>query len=517
MTELTRQISLVIGALRQRRWLAVGVSWLVAALLALVVWMVPNRYEATAKLFVDTQSVLKPLMAGLAFQPDLDQQVRMLARTLLSRPNLDRLLNDPAIGAGLTGAAREQAIDTLGARIKIDHTGGNLYLITYRDGDPRRAKAVVGGLVSLFMDSGNDSKQRDSQEARRFIDEQIKSYEVKLVEAENRLKEFKLRNFGATGVSGQDYFARMSVLTDDVSRLRMAAAAAEQSRDALKRELASEEPQLPPDAPTQAALPSASSEVDARLEAQRRQLDELLRRYTEEHPDVVAARRMIAQLEQQKRQEAEARAKLAGGKGARSSGNNPVFQRLRIALAEAEANVASLRSQLSGQQERLEQIKATASKVPQAEAELAQLNRDYEILRRQYDQLVSRREAASLGVKIDQSNNMSEYRVIEPPRVPQKAVFPDRTSLAVVSMLLALAAGVGAAIGLSRLFPTMDNQETLRALIKRPVLGSISRHLSVSARRVRRFDLMRLGGVMGVFVVMHVSWIAFLYSRAAVH
>lgn len=514
MNEITHQVLNVLRAVKQRRWIAVGVVWLVGVLLAVVIALIPNRYEATAKLFVDTQSVLKPLMSGLAFQPDLDQQVRMLARTLLSRPNLERLMNDRALDLpGGSGSAREKAIDALGTRIKIDHSGGNLYLISYRDSDPRRAKAVVSSLVSMFMDTGTDAKQRDSLEASRFIDEQIKSYEVKLIESENRLKEFKMRNFGTTGVSSQDYFARMSVLTEDVGRLKLQVLAAEQSRDALRRELSSEEPQLPPEMSLPANGVQQLSEVDSRLDTLRRQLDELLRRYTDEHPDVVAARRAIAQLEQQKRAETEARARQLATKGIRSSSNNPVFQRLRIAYAEAEANVASLRSQLAGQNERLEQIRATASKVPQAEAELAQLNRDYDILRKQYDQLVARRESASLGVKIDQSSNMAEYRLVEPPRVPPSAVFPDKTVLAVVAMLFALIAGFCAAFGLSLLRPTIDTQEALRALAKRPVLGTLSKHLSEAGRRSARVDMMRLSGTLGAFFVVNIAWIGFLIQR----
>jgi len=518
MNELTRQISIVLRTIWQRRWLAMAVAWATAVVLALMVWVIPNRYEATAKLFVDTQSVLKPLMAGLAFQPDLDQQVRMLAKTLLSRPNIERLMGDPGVGLGtLTDLKREQAIDRLTARIKIEHSGGNLYLISYRDGDPNRAKAVVDGLVNLFIDSGNDSKQRDSQDASRFIDEQIKAYEVKLVEAENRVKEFKLRNFGVSGVSGQDYFARMSVLTDEVGKLRMTLAAAEQSRDALKRELSSEEPNVAIDAPTPAVPMAMQTEIDSRLDAQRRSLDDLLRRYTDAHPDVVAARRMIGQLETQKRQQEAERAKAAAKSGGRIASSNPVYQRLRIALAEGEANVASLRSQLGGQQERLDQVKATASRVPQAEAELAQLNRDYDIMRKQYDMLVSRREAASLGLKIDQSKSMAEYRLVEPPRVPAKAAFPDRTALAVVAMILALAAGGGAAFGMGKLYPTFDTQEALQAFAKRPVLGTVSRHLSMAAERTQRFDLIRLSGAMVVFMALNVTWIALLAGGIQPH
>jgi len=130
MNELTRQISIVLRTIWQRRWLAMAVAWATAVVLALMVWVIPNRYEATAKLFVDTQSVLKPLMAGLAFQPDLDQQVRMLAKTLLSRPNIERLMGDPGVGLG----TRESLADigqTIAANfdLKLPHGASFLDLI----------------------------------------------------------------------------------------------------------------------------------------------------------------------------------------------------------------------------------------------------------------------------------------------------------------------------------------------------------------------------------------------------
>ena len=514
-TEFLREAQGLARAVWQRRWLAAGVAWGVAVVLAAVIWFVPNRYEASAKLFVDTQSVLKPLMAGLAFQPDLDQQVRMLAKTVLSRPNLERLLEDPVVrGDRVEPVRREQAIDALGLKIKIEHSGGNLFAITYRDPDPARAQAVVSGLINLFVHSGIDNKQRDSQEASRFIDSQIQQYEAKLIESENRLKDFKLRNFGLSGVSNQDYFARTSALTDEVNRLQVALNAAEQSREALKRELAAEEPQLPPE--MGAAQPAPMPvESDARMDALRRQLDELLRRYTDEHPDVIAVRRSLAQLESQKRAEMEARVKAAGGRpGARVvAGNNPVYQRLRIALAEAESNIASLRTQLQANQARLEQTRSLASKVPQAEAELAQLNRDYDIMRRQYDQLVARREAASLGVKIDQSSQMAEFRIVEPPRVSPRAVFPDRVALALLAALVALAGGLAVAFGVSRLAPTIDGMDALRAISGRPVLGSVAVYHSPRALARVKQDRLLLIGASLLFLAAQAAWIVTLAGR----
>ena len=145
----------------------------------------------------------------------------------------------------------------------------------------------------------------------RIVSVVLKTYEVKLTDSENRLKDFKLKNFSVTGVSNQDYFARTSTLAEEVGKLRMNLAAAEQSRDALKRELSSEDPQLPPELAAAMTPPQVPSEVDTRLDAQRRQLDDLLRRYTDDHPDVISARRIIGQLEQKKsQQEADERAKV---------------------------------------------------------------------------------------------------------------------------------------------------------------------------------------------------------------
>ena len=324
MNQIAEELLIALRAVWRRRWVAIGAAWAVAVIGVAVVWMTPNRYEASARVYVDTQTVLKPLMAGLAFQPDTDQQVKMLARTLVSRPNVDRILKAThALPATATGVAREQAIDRMIDRIKVDSSGGNLYVISVRDTDPAAAKAVVAALVELFVGTGTDAKQRDSTEAGTFIDEQIKTYEAKLAEAEGRLKDFKIRNFGVSGVSAQDYFARTSAIADEVTRLQIAYAAAVQSRDALKRELAGEDPRLPVDAANPAAA-AAPTELDSRIDAQKKQLDELLRRYTEAHPDVVSARQTIRQLEAQRNAERAAAAKANGGRSG-SAATSPVF------------------------------------------------------------------------------------------------------------------------------------------------------------------------------------------------
>lgn len=503
-----------LRGLWHRRWMIAAITWPLAIVLGVVISILPERYEAGARIYVDTQTVLKPLMAGLAYQPDIEQQVRMLARTVITRPNIEHLVDSPELGlASADPKIREKQVSRLLTQIKFAATGsGNYYEIKYRDTNPDLARRLVEATLGLFVDESSGSKKRDSAEASRFIDEQIRSYEQKLVDSENRLKDFKIKNFGVTGVSDQDYFGRMSALSDEVNKLRRDLRAAEQSRDAYRRELASEVPLLPAEAPAIGA-PAVVSEVDARLEAQKKLLDDMLRRYTDEHPDVMSARRVIQQLEAQKRVEAESRARAGGDKDRPVAATSPIYQKIRISLAETEAQIASLRSQLSAQQSRLDEVRAMAGRVPQVEAELAQLNRDYDIIRKNYDALVGRRESASLGVKLDESSHLAEFRIVEPPRVSPSPVFPARLHLALAAVALTLVLGLAVPILADKLHPTFSDAASLQLATKRPVLGMVSMARSELQGLAARADIIRLTVAMGSLLMLQMAWLAWIVAR----
>jgi polysaccharide chain length determinant protein (PEP-CTERM system associated) len=490
----------------RRRWLALASMAVVAVGAAIAISMFHDRYQATARVYVNTQTVLKPLMESLTFQPDIDQQVSMLARTLISRPNVEKLVADPALHlTGGDAAERDRVVSKLMNDIKVIPAGaGNLYDVSYRGTEPERARQLVAATVGLFVDSGAGEKKRDSQEARSFIDGQIKSYEAKLVDAETRLKEFKVRNFGVTGVSNQDYFGRVSALTDEVSKLRVDLSAAEQSRDTYRRALTSENPQLPLDLAGSGAV--APGSIGARIEDQRRNLDELLRRYTDEHPDVVNARRVLAQLEAEgRRRKAEDESRARSGEVV-SAATSPIYQKLRISIAENDALAASLRSQLVAKQALLEGVRAQAGRQPQAEAELVQLNRDYDIIRKNYDLMVARRESAALGVKLDESSQLAEFKVVEPPRVLPTPVFPSQAHLAGIAVLLSLLAGFLAAIAADMIWPTFDDKESLRQFTGRPVLGTLSVLTTESGVARQRSGNIRFGLVLGLMVFAQLAW-----------
>lgn len=507
MDEIVRQLIITLRGMWRYRWLGLAVAWGVAAIGAIGVMLFQEKYEASARIFVNTASILKPLMQGMTVQPNDDQRISMVSRVIISRPNVEKLVQ--AIGLDADVANREQfekQVDRVTKSLDIKGAGrDNLYTLTFRDPDPEVARNGVAQLASMFISTGEGGKAGDTEAAKKFVDEQIALYEKKLQEAENRLKEFKLRYLGMSPGEGAGYFARLSETNALLTRAQLELREAENSRDALLRGLKSSE-----DASTNLySGPSAASvqlaEVDSRIESQRRNLDTLLQRYTENHPDVVGARRVIGELEEQRQRLIAERRKepVSSPLPAPSSGPR-ASEQLRVQLATAEAAVASLRTRVAEYSQRYNQLKASATLMPQLEAEFAQLNRDYDINKKNYESLVSRRESVSISEDMQGVSGVADFRMIDPPRVSPKPVMPNRRLLLPLVLLLALGAGIGAAYIAHESRPTFYDRRTLAEVTGLPILGAVSLVLSPAAKtavnsNVTRF-VMGFSLLVGLFV-----------------
>jgi polysaccharide chain length determinant protein (PEP-CTERM system associated) len=499
MDEILRQAILALKGMWRHRWLGLFFAWVVAAIAVAVVFRIPDRYEASARVFVDTQSILKPLMSGLAIEPNMDQQIMILSRTLISRPNIEKLIRMADLDLDIKSKAEmEGMIDDLSRKLTIRSTSrDNLYTLAYSDPQPERARRVVQSLVSIFVESSLGNKRRDSDSAKKFIDDQILVYQKKLEDAENRLKEFKLRNLSVQTGDGKDYFRRLNDVGVELERARLELREAENSRDALRRQMAGESPLLLSDAPGGGGL---VPEIDGRIDALKRNLDGLLQRYTEQHPDVAGTRRMIAELEEQRLQEIAARKKSGASNLPAAGSTNPVYQKLKVSLAENEASVASLRTRVAEYQNRYEQLKASMKMVPQLEAELVQLNRDYDIHKKNYESLVARRESATISGEMDASTAVVDFRLIDPPRVGAKPVSPNRLLLVPMTLLLALGAGFLSPFVVSQVRPVFFDARALREMAGLPLLGIVTKKFSDAdtVRHKRAFRLF-IAGVLALF------------------
>ena len=515
MQDIVRQVLDILRGMWKFRWHGVVAAWVVAIVGSIIVMRIPDQYEASARVFVDTDSILKPLMSGLAVQPNVEQQITMLSRTLISRPNIEKLIRMADLDLKTASKAdQEQLVEKLMKGIEIRTAGGaNLYAMAYRDSEQEKAKRVIQSLVSIFVESGLGASRKDTDSAKTFLAEQIKTFEAKLEEAEARLKEFKLRNLSLQSADGKDATTRLAEINAQLEAARLQLREAENARDSAKQQLAAERGAGGATSVTQSLLQESSMnlatpELDGRIEAQRRNLDSLLQRYTDQHPDVQSARRLIKDLEDQKKREmAELRkVAMANQTPVVGGGNNTSLAAQEIArmLASSEVQVASLKARVAEYAGRYAAVRESLKVAPQVEAEAAQLNRDYAITKKNYEDLVARRQAAVMSGELDVASGVAEFRLIDPPRVAPKPVAPNRLLLMPIVLVAALGVGLALAFAGSQLRPTIPDGEALRQLTGMPLLGVVSMLVTDADRRRERLGLMRFvvasGGLVGLFV-----------------
>ncbi|MES2317114.1 MAG: XrtA system polysaccharide chain length determinant [Pseudomonadota bacterium] len=481
MEDLISQLLLHVRGIWKYRWYAIGAMWLIAVTGWATVYTLPNDFQTSARVYVDTQSILKPLLSGMTSVPNVEQQVSIMSRTLLSRPNVERVMRMVDLDVQSTSARQhEDKVAQLMTNIKISGTSTHdIYTITYNNKNPKLVRDVVQSLLTIFVEGSFKGKKNDSQQAVQFIDEQIKSVEERLVAAENTVKEFKLRNAGLLPRQGADYSAQLAAAADALGTARLELAEAVQTRNAILAQINGDAPRAASD---KRPVRINNPEIDARIAAVSKNLDTMRLQFTELHPDIIAARRLVAQLEARKVEES----KMSFRESDPGRNYSPMMQQLKVALTEADAKLAAIRVRVLEYAARHARLQEQSKAVPEIESQLSQLNRDYQINKDNYEKLISRREAAKLSGDLSSTTEMMTFKIIDPPTLPVAPAGPNRPLLYTLVFFGALAGGALAALLISQARPTFASPSEMRELTGLVVLGTVSMNWTAAEQQKRR-------------------------------
>ncbi|MDQ2804624.1 MAG: Wzz/FepE/Etk N-terminal domain-containing protein [Pseudomonadota bacterium] len=473
----------------RRRWIGLAVTWLVCLLGWAGVHAVPNSYQSTARLYVDADAVLTPLLHGIAVEVSPSAQLEMLQRTLLSRPNLDTLISKTDLGLHVTSPAdRERMVRGLSTAITVTPQSANLFTIQYSNKDPRLARDVVQSLLSIFIESATGNNRLEMQSARRFLEHQIASYEKQLHAMEQRRAAFRAKyadilpnaGNGAPASAGTDTAQR------DVERLAGALQDASSRALAFKKQLRGTPPAL--------AAGGAGSTRLAEAEAQLRQLETL---YTDRYPAVIEQKTLVRRL----------KASPGRGGSAGATGEmgrpvaNPVYDELTLKLIDEQANITSLQRQLAGARAYLARVQQVQHEQPTLIAQYENMDRDYDVVRKNYDELLGRLQAANIAEAADTQADKVRLRVVDPPEIPRLPMKPNRALLISGVLVVGLGVGAGIAVLLSQLDSSFGTVDELRAL-GLPVLGGISL-LGRSGLGQRMMPAARFAVAIGALIVLY--------------
>lgn len=447
----------------------------------IAVFLVPLKYEAKAQVFVNTNSALRPLLEGIAVETDLNAQLELMRQVMLSQQNLEKVVRETGLSLRAKDERdRQELIAHL--REKIQVTGGdvrgngrrnNLYSIVFRDSDRQVAQAVVAKLLDTFVEDTLGWKNSGGDTAQQFLKQQIGEYEQRLASAESKLAEFKQKNIGLLPDENQNYFSQYQ---QEMAALRLATTNLQQASVKLNqfREQLSGQKPLVGSSAEGAAGATAGLQVtnpyQSQLREQEARLDSLLLRFTEKHPDVIAAREQIERLREQSNEYVSALG--APGEGAsRALTSNPVYAALQLQFSQAQVEVAALSSEVSQRRQRIAELQQRLNIAPQVEAELARLTRDYGVTKVQYEELLKRLETARISGTAEQSEEV-DFRMIQPPTAAFEPVTP-RPLLLLVVLAGALGAGGLLAFLMDQHDPVVVGLKSWQHLPNVKVLGSI--------------------------------------------
>lgn len=486
------------------RWPAVGVAAVVALFGWLVVFALPDRYEAGARVLVDTRTALKPALQGLATDQDVSVQLNYVRQAMLAGPQLRKIAQEVGVlpASGIDPGRQEQLLTDLRNRIQLTaqstddrpDSGGTTYGIAYRDTNRERALQLVRVLLKAMVSETLGSEQEGSQNAQQFLGTQLKDYEARLRASEEHLAAFKSQHLGQMPGEQGGYFQQLQRQSDTIEELRTKLTRAQSRRSTLEKELRGDAAVAAAGTATVVGAKGVQAGVDtvSQIAQMQAHLDELLLKFTDKHPDVIATReeledlkrRRVAEIENLRRGDANA----AATSGASS---NPVYQSIQLQLSQADVDISDLRTELAEHEQKVQELRQLLNTAPHTEAEYAQLTRDYDVNKAQYTALLSNYEKARLGERADQAGSV-RFAVVLPPTVGFQPVWPARFQFLAAVLAAAIAAGAGMAYGLDRLRPVVGSSQAATRLTGLIVLSAVGPAFPTRTKPITRWRLLRV-------------------------
>jgi len=492
MNGLYEEFRIAVHSVWQRRWIAMGIAWVICLVGWLAVAMIPNTYESQAKLFVQTKSIL-PENTGVN-PAEQQKQIDTVQQTLTSAANLEKVVRGTDLGKGLvTPREIEGAVNGLRSAIKIKSEQSNLFEISATmtasgrsDGEAANlSRAVVQKLIDLFVEENLAGGRGETSDTLRFLNEQIAKRQKELEIAEQKRVKFETENLGMLPGIGS-VSQRLEQGRVEINQIDSQLIAAQSALAAINGQIAGT-PQTIAGGTTGAVNPLAQAQGElAGMKA---------RGLTDQHPDVQAIKNQIAALK-------------AAGAGASTAYGvpNPAYSSLVSMKAERQAAVSALQQRKASLQGEMNAMVAKQIQEPGVAAEQARIARDYEVLKAQYDKLLADREQVRLRGQVETQTDAVRFDLITPPSSPRTPIAPKRPLLLAAVLFAGIAGGIGGAFALGQLSASYPTSAKLEAASGLPVIGSISQMLTQAQRDERKRKLRIYigsgGALVGVFLVL---------------
>lgn len=469
----------------RHRWAAAVIMWVAALAGWFALWLMPDKYQSSAVLYVQTETVLDPVMNGVTARPNYEKRVEVMKLQLLTRPNVEEIIYRAGLDREVTAtdprekrAQMEKLIDWVRGEITITSPQEMYFEINYKNSDPTIARNVVDAALNLLREQDLGASISERQDAKKRLDTEIAAFDERLTAKETEVAAFRRLHAEELAAAEGDNRNR-GLMESELSRITGEQALAERRVSTARSQLAG-------------ARSTSSSQELERLNVE---LAALRSQYQENYPDIAVVKARIAQLQ---------------AEGASTRPSDPEYKRLEAEYRAAQDIAAGLADRQKQLRADLDNLAITLGQVPRVVADLQRIERDYEQTRKNYDELIERRDRLSITSNLGAGAQGVEYKVFEEPRtsfIP--ATQPIRIAMIAGVTLGAIGAGVAAAFLLTWMRKTFTQTSELQSAFGLPILGAISEVRSEAVVDARRRDVLRLalaGSALLLVGAFYVYW-----------
>ena len=498
---------------RRRKWLIVLPALLTAAVAVAVIYFLPNRYRSETLILVVPQRVPESYVKSTVTSR-IEDRLQAIGQQIMSRTKLEQIISDFNLyqRERADGDLMEDIVEKMRTRdIGIGVVKGDAFRLSFQSDDPRVAMRVTERLGSLFIDESYRDREVLAQSTSEFLSTQLDEARRQLVAVETKLQEYQ-RTFNGE---------LPSQLTANLQGQHNAEIALQQLGESLNRDRERRiqfertvadvlEAPEPPPVKTAAPESQTAQTVQDELRTAETSLIAVEMKFKPDHPDVKRLRKTVDEL----RARVEAQ-KLDGVLASRPSNTVVMDYDKRKRLTDAKAELDNLDRVINAklaEEQRLRSVvqmyQARIEATPVRETELAALTRDYETLQQSYRTLLQKKEESEISANLEKRQIGETFRILDPARLPEKPISPNRPVLYLIAFLGALALGIGIVAVAEYLDRTLRTEADVRAALNLMVLATVPNMRDAAAvrGRLRRRLAFSVAGTAVIAVGAAVAW-----------
>jgi polysaccharide chain length determinant protein (PEP-CTERM system associated) len=460
-----------------------------------------DLYQSTVKIRI-IPPVVPEGMVRSTVNIGVRDRLSMIQQEILSTARLTAVIDEMNLFKGhAKGMFGGDTVDIMRERITMELDRSNTFTLSVDHENPQVAKEVASRLGSYLIEQNTKTREAATRGTTQFLESQLEETRKKLVEQENKLKQYKVQYGGELPEQMQANLGRLARLQDQIKSNTEAITRMEDRKVFIESQISNMGGQNSPD-PAQPLL--------SELASRRKKLEELHAKYTPLHPAVVSARTQVEQLE----------ARIALLRQSPSSGTELLdaemeskeVRRLRAQVVAIDFEIAAKKREIAATNRTIESIQSKVERLPQREQELISLTRDYGNIKNSYEDLLKKKLQADVSENLEENQQGEQFLVLEPATLPAKPVKPDRLKILALALLASLVIGAGGAVALEVLDPKLRAAKDFKGFFDLPILACLP---VIENAEYRRRIAVRRAAVIGGLVSITGAWLVLLVIHGA--